>query len=44
MAALDALFKDKKDLKAKGIRDLLLDLLIILMLLLLAEVLVPILL
>ena len=44
VAALDALFKYKKDLKAKGIRDLILDLLIILMLLLLAEVLVPILL
>ena len=41
-AALDALFKDKKDLEAKGITDLLLDLQIILMLLLLAEVLVPI--
>ena len=42
VAALDALFKDKKDPEAKGIRDILLNSQIILMLLLLAEVLVPI--
>ena len=42
VAALDALFKDKKDPEAKGIRDILLNPQIILMLLLLAEVLVPI--
>ena len=41
-AAIDAIYKDKKDLEAKGIRDILLTLDIILMLLLLAEVLVPI--
>ena len=42
VAAIDAIYKDKKDLEAKGIRDILLTLDIILMLLLLAEVLVPI--
>ena len=42
VAALDALFKDKKDPEAKGIRDILLNPQIILMLLLLAKALVPI--
>ena len=42
VAALDALFKDKKDPEAKSIRDILLNPQIILMLLLLPEVLVPI--
>ena len=42
VAALDAIYKDKKDPEANGIRDILLTPEIILMLLLLAEVLVPI--
>ena len=42
VAALDALFKDKKDLDAESMRDLLLDQQIIIMLLLFAEVLMPI--
>ena len=42
VAALDAIYKDKKDLEAKGICNILLTPDIILMLLLLAEVLVPI--
>ena len=41
-AALDAVYKDKKDLEAKGIHNILLTPDIILMLLLLAEVLVPV--
>ena len=42
VAALDAIYKDKKDLEAKGMHNILLTPDIILMLLLLAEVLVPI--
>ena len=42
VANLDAIYKDKKDLEAKGIGDILLTPDIIFMLLLLAEVLVPI--
>ena len=42
VAALDAIYKDKEDLDAKCIRDILLTPDIILMLLLLAELLVPI--
>ena len=42
VTSLDALFKDKNDPEAKGIRDILLDPQILLTLLLLAEVLVPI--
>lgn len=42
VAALDALFKDKRDQNVKGIRDILLNPHIILMLFLLAEVLIPI--
>ena len=42
VVALDALFKDKEDPEAKGIRNLLLDPQKILMLLLLVEVLLPI--